>query len=868
VSKILIVVDDAATTYPLTVDPLAQQAYLKASNTGTDDLFGWSVAVAGDTVVVGAPNEDSSATGVNGNQSDNSALNAGAAYVFVRSGGVWSQQAYLKASNTEVGDNFGFSVAVAGDTVVVGVPNEDSSATGVNGNQSDNSVFNAGAAYVFGRSGGVWSQQAYLKASNTGTGDQFGWSVAVAGDTVVVGAVSEDSSATGINAPGGQSDNSAFDAGAAYVFVRSGGVWSQQAYLKASNTDQFDYFSYAVAVAGDAVVVGAFFEDSSATGVNGNQSDNSASQAGAAYVFVRSGGVWSQQAYLKASNTGANDQFGYSVAVAGDTVVVGAPFEDSNATGVNGNQTNNSASSAGAAYVFLNAPASEMAVLGNGQVIADGDATPSTADHTDFGSVSLGGAITRTFTISNSGDLDLNLTGSPVVSITGAAAGDFSLVASPTTPVISNTTTTFQVRFDPTVVGTRAATVTIANDDGDENPYDYAIQGTGSNTAPMANAGTDQSVGVGASVTLDGSGSSDPDGHTPLTYGWTQTGGPAVTLSSATAVSPTFTAPGSPTVLTFSLTVTDSFGLADPTPDEVVVTVTSNPPEMAVLGNGIIIADGDTSPTAADHTDFGSVALGGALTRTFTISNSGTGSLTLTGSPVVSITGPRAGDFTVVSNPTTPVAAGGTTTFQVRFSPSVTGTRVATVTIANNDSNENPYDFAIQGSGTSVTTQLVYLPLIFKNFSAASDLVIDALSAGSGGVEITIRNAGDSPITNAFWVDVYFNPNPAPPHLNQPWDTIAEAGAVWGVTKTLNPGESLILTSGGPYYFADKSSASFPARAQVYGFVDSINFSTTYGNVQESNEGNNVFGPVVSTTADSDPVTGAAVPSSEGLPER
>ena len=125
------------------------------------------MAVSGDTVVVGAPWEDSSATGVDGNQSDNSAPDAGAAYVFVRTGMSWSQEAYLKASNTDADDRFGLSVAVSGDTVVVGAWLEDSSATGVNGDQSDNSAFRSGAAYVFVRSGTSWSQEAYLKASNT-----------------------------------------------------------------------------------------------------------------------------------------------------------------------------------------------------------------------------------------------------------------------------------------------------------------------------------------------------------------------------------------------------------------------------------------------------------------------------------------------------------------------------------------------------------------------------------------------------------------------------------------------------------------------------------------------------------------------------
>ncbi|MCZ7553518.1 MAG: FG-GAP repeat protein [Anaerolineales bacterium] len=328
----------------------SQQAYLKASNTNAGDRFGYSVAVSGDTVVVGALYEDSSATGVNGNGGDNSAASAGAAYVFGRSGGVWSQQAYLKASNTDASDGFGYSVAISGDTLVVGAPGEDSSATGVNGNGGDNSAASAGAAYVFGRSGGVWSQQAYLKASNTGVGDWFGWGVAISGDTVVVGAYYEDSSATGVNGNGG--DNSASAAGAAYVFGRSGGYWSQQAYLKASNTDADDGFGYSVAVSGEALVVGAPYEDSSATGVNGNGGDNSAPMAGAAYVFGRSGGVWSQQAYLKASNTGAYDQFGWGVAISGGTVVVGASGEDSSATGVNGDGSDNSAPSSGAAYVF------------------------------------------------------------------------------------------------------------------------------------------------------------------------------------------------------------------------------------------------------------------------------------------------------------------------------------------------------------------------------------------------------------------------------------------------------------------------------------------------------------------------------------
>ncbi|HEX8999364.1 MAG TPA: hypothetical protein VGB07_05660, partial [Blastocatellia bacterium] len=345
-------VEDAGAAWPVTIDPtISQQAYLKASNTEALDAFGHSVAVSGDTVVVGAPYESSNATGVNGNQTDNSAGGSGAVYVFTRSGGVWTQQAYLKASNTDAIDQFGYSVAVSGDTVVVGALAETSNATGVNGNQMDNSTFQAGAAYVFTRSAGVWSQQAYLKASNTGASDQFGWSVAVSGDTVVIGARNESSNATGIN--GNQTDNSAMISGAAYVFIRSGVTWTQQAYLKASNTGTGDMFGYSVSVSGDTVVVGAWSEDSNATGINGDQTNNLGFDSGAAYVFTRSADVWTQQAYLKASsNTGFRKYFGWSVAVSGDTVVVGAPYEDSNATGVNGNPADNSATNSGAAYVF------------------------------------------------------------------------------------------------------------------------------------------------------------------------------------------------------------------------------------------------------------------------------------------------------------------------------------------------------------------------------------------------------------------------------------------------------------------------------------------------------------------------------------
>ena len=348
--QLRLAVQESGARYPLTIDPIAQQAYIKASNTGAGDFFG-VVAISGDTVVVGAQGESSDSTGVNGSQINSGATQSGAVYIFVRDGITWSQQAYIKASNTNQGDQFGTSVAIDGDTVVVGSAREASNANGVNGLQSDNSLPESGAAYVFTRSGTTWSQQAYIKASNPDAYDHFGSLVAVSGDTIVVGAPFESSNSTGINS--GQMDNSAVEAGAAYVFVRSSGNWSQQAYLKASNAEAGDEFGF-VAISGNTIAVGAIGEASSSNGVGGLQNDNSAFASGAAYIFVRdNSGIWSQQAYLKASNPDTYDEFGTSVAISGNTVVVGAPYEASSSHGVDGLQIDNSATQSGAAYVFV-----------------------------------------------------------------------------------------------------------------------------------------------------------------------------------------------------------------------------------------------------------------------------------------------------------------------------------------------------------------------------------------------------------------------------------------------------------------------------------------------------------------------------------
>ena len=257
--------------------------------------------------------------------------------------------------------------------------------------------------------------------------------------------------------------------------------------------------------------------------------------------------------------------------------------------------------------------APEINIQGNAVTIVDGDTTPTTTDHTDFGNVNVtGGTMVRTFTIQNTGTLNLNLTGTPpsYITISGTNAADFTVTANPTTPIAASGSTTFSITFDPSALGVRTATITIANNDSDENPYDFSIQGTGANVAP----------------------------------------------------------------------------------------------EINIQGNAVTIVDGDTTPSTTDKTDFGVTDITtGTVVNTFTIQNTGLATLSLTGTgpTYVTISGTHAADFTVTANPSASIAAGGSTTFSITFNPSAIGLRTATLTIANNDSDENPYDFAIRGYGSN-----------------------------------------------------------------------------------------------------------------------------------------------------------------------
>ncbi len=267
----------------------AAEQKLTASDGAAVDLLGWSVAISGDTMVVGAVLDDVGAD------------NAGSAYVFVRSAGAWSEQQKLTASDGIAGDQFGGRVAIDGDSIVVGARSHDA---GANVDQ--------GSAYVFVRSAGVWSEQQKLTASDGAAFEEFGSSVAIGGDTVIVG-----------------DEGDGFGQGSAFVFTRSGGIWSEHQKLTAGDGSR--QFGHSVAMDGDALVVGAIGDT---VGTNVAQ--------GSAYVFARSAGAWSEQQKLTAGDGSSGDFFGHSVAINGATVVVGAEADD-----VSGNPFR------GSAYVFV-----------------------------------------------------------------------------------------------------------------------------------------------------------------------------------------------------------------------------------------------------------------------------------------------------------------------------------------------------------------------------------------------------------------------------------------------------------------------------------------------------------------------------------
>jgi len=301
----------SAYIFAQSTDTWVLQQKIVASDRAADDLFGMSVAISGNYAIIGAYQEDEDASGAN------TLINAGAAYIFYNNGSSWSQQQKLVAADRYVYRYFGNSVAISGNYAIVGTEREDKDANG------ENSITQAGAAYIFYNNGLTWIQQQKVVAFDRASYDEFGVSVAISDGYAIVGAANESEDANGENTIG--------NAGSAYIFVRSDESWTQQQKIVASDRGTSDYFGQSVDISGDYVIVGAYDEDEDTSGVN------SLNSAGSAYIFVRNVETWTQQQKIVADDRAESNWFGYSVAISGNHAIIGAYRE---------------AWSTGAAYIF------------------------------------------------------------------------------------------------------------------------------------------------------------------------------------------------------------------------------------------------------------------------------------------------------------------------------------------------------------------------------------------------------------------------------------------------------------------------------------------------------------------------------------
>lgn len=425
--------------------------------------------------------------------------------------------------------------------------------------------------------------------------------------------------------------------------------------------------------------------------------------------------------------------------------------------------------------------APEINVQGNATNIVDGDITPTTTDHTDFGNQSVcAGNIVRTFTIQNTGTANLSISS---VNITGTHASDFAITGSPATLVTGGASTTLQVTFNPSAAGIRNATITINNNDANEAVYDFAIQGNG----------TDPEIdlqGNGVSI-VDGDVSPSLTDHTQFiaqsactgsvtrTFTIQNTGNANLTLSAgAITLTGTHAADFSISGITLPSTIAPSGNISfvvnfnpsaigsrnatlnianndcDESTYDVALTGQGVDPEINLNGNGNSIVSGDVTPSLSDNTDFGSQSVcAGSVTRLFVIENNGNANLIL---PVgsVTITGPNASDFSfsgIFLPATIPFPGAGN--LNIIFDPSGPGLRTATVTIVNNDCNEGTYTFAIQGTGTDPEINLLGNSVAIADGDMTptttdhSDFGSQSICSGNIVRTFTIQNTGNANLT-------------------------------------------------------------------------------------------------------------------------
>lgn len=291
-----------------------------ASDRAAGDRFGTSVCISGNTAIVGAYYEDEDELG------NNTLLDAGAAYIFELKSGTWKETAKLVASDRASEDFFGHSVSISGTTAIIGAPREDEDSDGLN------SIPNTGSVYVFELQSGNWTETAKLTVSERAEYDNFGYSLDIDNDKIIIGA--EKYGDTDING------DFFFWSGAAYIFELQSNIWTETAKLLASDRADGDYFGVSVGISGNTAVVGAEFEDEDS--FENNTLDNT----GSTYVFELQSGVWSETTKLVASDREFAESFGKSVDIDGDKIIIGAPYDS------NDDEDGNYLASTGSAYIF------------------------------------------------------------------------------------------------------------------------------------------------------------------------------------------------------------------------------------------------------------------------------------------------------------------------------------------------------------------------------------------------------------------------------------------------------------------------------------------------------------------------------------
>lgn len=834
--QIQIVVDDRAAQYPLTIDPLISRGATYATPAVPNERLGSSVDIYNGVMVVGAPEV-----------TINSHSYAGAVYIFTRNGTAWELQQRIENPNPSQQDYFGRSVAIHGDVIAIGSPNEDSNGSGIATSITDNSsATDRGAVYLYKLDAGTWTLSHFIKPPSTSTPltyrnfgeyivfdndrlfisepatdvtmnyshvgavhmftadgsggwvhdstitpsdgvakDRFGYGFAVAGDAIVVGAPYHNSSQ-----------------GAAYLFEYESGAWVQKTKLTADDGEATDQFGSTLAIYNDFIFVSAITWDRSSSYPN----------AGAVYVFKQSEGNWAQIQTIQGP-TASNAQFGSGrdMFVVDGTLFIGAPrYYDMfysiyggsvwQATKASNSDTwqlatvtsssvfkTSSNTELGASMAYD--PVSLTLVIGAPKTTAPGNAYEAGAIYTydtvgrlqvsyngknftsdtsalevngtAFGSVLLNQTVTRTYTITN--DLEGPVYWkSPAVTSSKAA---FSASLSSTDPLLQGDVITLTVSFTPSAVQDYSSQVKLLAQD--LNDFNIRVSGTGA-VNQIALTGNDNAISAGSTTTATTNntdfetievGSTKTLTYTIANSGKAPLGISDISLSGADAAQFSVNAAPSTVAGESNASFTVTYAPNTDATHNATVTIASNntttpsysfaitgqaiAPNISALYNSTEIGNGNNSPSTANGTDFGDIALGAHSFQTYTISNTGGVALNISD---VTITGAHASDFSIVSEPSS-IAVSNSDALQIRFEPSAIGARNATITIASDALNIPSYSFAITGKGTAA--------MIAVNNSANQSVSNGGNAISFGNVVIgnnntgsfTIRNNGNTPLT-------------------------------------------------------------------------------------------------------------------------